>query len=537
MNIVWIVLFSSLFTYGYVPIEDVIIGSVVEENKLDPLEFIFYDFYHYENIDEIRKIKLYQHKINDAENLKRSCSYLGSSFYGADWQEKQAKRSVVATLQWLGLDLSVKAIGALSQKLNLQENDFSKMSTNLVQNYCSKNISVISLKSLEKKLKDSFENPDPFIIPSVNESPFASQYFKDSTSGENFHSKQLDYAIKVFRSFCSWSSDVDDYRLIAPYLKHPIIMSYLYKNLLGFSEDFNVQKKKVVDQKSSHSLQVICEELICRKTTKPKFDDKFPISIGSTGLFTDLSKLYCQHFRFQEYQKKSEKLVNQWLKEMEIEEPIFETNFFISLITGVPEPLIGMEKYTEIPFLLKSSIDERWDQWSKKVLSLFSKDLFFEESLRIKLDSAVPDLRFGVKSFSLKLHLTLGDLDAVLKENDKFKVRLLLNIPKNYLIQTRVKWRGLIDKIDLDGQKKLKKDFADFLAIQLKQKDKYFLQKIFTPELSALLVDDLLLQSLTLRGNLLDDYSNEVLQIPLDIYYGPFALSYLKYKTELSLKK
>ena len=54
---------------------------------------------------------------------------------------------------------------------------------------------------------------------------------------------------------------------------------------------------------------------------------------------------------------------------MELEDPIFETSFFISLMTGVPDAIFGVESYRDLPVIAKSSIEERWQLWGERFIN------------------------------------------------------------------------------------------------------------------------------------------------------------------------
>jgi len=329
--------------------------------------------------------------------------------------------------------------------------------------------------------------------------------------------------------------DVDDYRLLGPYLKNPFIMAHVIKQLSGQIDVYSEKNQKVSSVKSAQTIQVVCEDLICRRESREQFLSRFPLSTGSSGLETDLTKLYCDHFRYQDYSgAQTIPKAKEWIKEAELEDPVFETNFFISFLTGIPDPLFGLDNFVDLALLLKSSIDERWEKWAKDILSHFSKDLLFEESLKIK---TVPfDLKNEPKdrAIQLKFLITLGEMDRILDHSDKLKSSFTFKIPKNYFIQFRYKWNDLVNEIDLEGQEGLKKDFANYLDLQLKQKEKYFLQKIWNKDFSRIMAEELINQVLVHKGTLFDNYGREILEVPVEFNYGLFALSYLRYRADVN---
>jgi hypothetical protein len=521
--------------FSMVPIEDLVMTGASEEQRYDPLDSIFQNRNQKSLSDkvEIGPLKLYYHQLLEGEKLQNSCEFVKPAHYFNDWEEKQAKRSIVSTLQWIGLQFSVKAIGKFASDLNLNESDYNQLIKNMMNNYCSQNLTSISLKKVEKLLLENYATPEKYLFHHLEQIPYATEKFRNIISQENFKSTQLDYAVKSFRSFCSWGGDTEDYRLLSPYLKNPIIMNFVFQHLQGLESQFDQNKGVIQNIHSSKSHQVLCDELICRKVTKSLFDQKFKLSVGSSGLETDLQKLYCHHFQFQDYSAKTLPWAQNIVKKFEVEESLFEALFFISLMTRWPDPLFGLEKYVDIPFLIKSSMDEQWQFWAKKALSLSHRELFYEESPKLRVERMVKDLSIGVSKFELRASFTLGEFDRVIDGRDKFRAQMNLKVPLNYFIQLVKRWQILREKIDLNGQKLLMKDFASYLMIQLKEKEKYFQSKIWTDEFSKILADELLLQALNMKGSLLKNYSNTILTIPLEIEYGLFALSYLKDRGEV----
>lgn len=529
------ILLFALKAHALVPVEGIIMGEAVEEIQQDPLSFIFRDTYDRSQLAQNKKVKLYHNLFTSGTFLTESCGFYGPSIYATTWGDKQAKRSVAATLQYIGLDTAIKAVGAYAKKLDVGPADFKKLASNIVRNYCSKNVTVYSLRNIEQSLNHYYQNPMTEIIPSVESSPFATKEFKKRTEATDARSVEFDYAIKVFRSFCSWGGEVEDYRMMAPYVKNPYVMAFVIKNLLGLMDTFQEKQENVVAKTSEATVQVSCQDLICRKTDYNRFVIGFPLSVGSSGLNTDLAKLYCNHFRYQDYAGTTVvPQVKKWIKDAELEDPIFETNFFISLMSGVPDPLFGTEKYLDLPFVAKSSIDERWSIWATDVLSFFSRDLMFEESLKVKSAGRRDRVSIRTEGFRLTYRVTLGEMDRIVNEMDKLKLRFELKLSKNYLNSIRQKWVYLINEADYDGQKAYKKEIASYLELHLRKKERYFLQKMWNPDLARVLADDLLEQVVNYDGTLFNSYKDEMLTVPVEFQYGIFALGYLRFKADIT---
>ena len=524
----------SFSAWAIVPVEGIIMGKAQEELQTDPLLKIFSDIYDKSKEGENKKLKLYQAAYESGDTLGESCSYLEAPVYSTPWQEKQARRSIAATLQYIGIDTSIKAIGAYAHKMEVGEEQFKQLTTNLVKNYCSKNISIFSLRNIEKSLEHYYKNPQMEIIPSVSTSPFATEKVKDLTEKNSARSREFDQVIRNFRAFCSWGGEVEDYRMLTPYLNNRFIMAFVIKNMAGLQEVIDDKEKKVVVSSSESTVQVNCTDLICRKVDLKTFRARFPLSSGSTGILTDLQKNYCYHFRFQDPSNVINKESRAWNKAYELEDPIFETSQFISLMTGVPDFMNGIDVYRDIPLLVRSSIDERWTQWANRVLNTFSKDLLFEESLKVKVVPRHDAAELATGGFLIKFDVTLGELDRVLEDHDKLALSFDLKLSKNYLRQLRVKWNHLQKEVDLEGQQNFREETARYINLQLKDKSKLFSQKMWNDEFSKLVADELLQQTLKYRDSFFQSYQEEVLKIPVKFSYGLFAISYLRYRADVA---
>ena len=527
-------LFMSTFVYALVPVEGILLGEAVNEYQQDPLNYIFRDRYDKSSDEENSKLRLYSAAQSAGVILKEGCGYFKAPQYSNPWMEKQAKRSVAASVQYVGLDTSIKAIGAYAKKFELSEDAYKKLSQNLVKNYCSKNITVFSIKRIEQALSHYYKNPQIGLIPSVQSSPFMTSLYKEKTESMQARSNEFDQAINNFKSFCSWGGDVTDYRLMVPYLSNNFIMSFMIRNMTGLKAQYDPKTTSVFRSKSDDTVQVICDDLICRKVPKERFDKTFPRSIGSTGIFTDLIKLYCHHFNYQNYSTSNTvPEVKNWVKKMELEDPIFETSFFISLMTGVPDIVFGVDTYRDLPEVAKSSIDDRWTKWANETLSLFSKDMLFEESLKI---SAIPRRdRSAIRTegFMIDFSVTLGEMDRIVDQSDKLTASFDLKLSKNYLRHVRSKWVEFSDNIDLEGRKDFRDEVAKFINIQLETKKKYYRQNMWNKDFSRLIVEELVEQILTYRGPMFDSYKDEMLTVPVKFSYGVFALGYLRYRADV----
>lgn len=533
----FLTLILSFSAQALVPVEGIIMGEAQEDIQSDPLQRIFTRSHLEKGLTpEHRKIKYYNAFYTAGMALGESCSYLGSPEFSTPWQNKQIRRNVAATLQYIGLDTSIKAIGAYAQKLGLEKEEYNRLTQNLVKNYCSRNITIFSLKTIEKSLNYYYENPVQDIIPNFDGMPMTPAMVVDSSEKQDSRSREFDLILKNFRAFCSWGGDVEDYRLLANFLNNKFVMSFVFKNMTGVKDYFDEKEEKVVPKlDTKNTVQVGCRDLICRKMDYSSFKKLTPESIGSTGLETDLSKLYCHHFRYQTPRGRgTAPEIAKWIKAQELEDPIFETNQFISLITGVPDLMSGVENYVDVPSLLKTSVDERWTNWANNTLSFFSKDLLYEESLKIKVEPLRDTASIAVKGFSIDLSVSVGEIDRILSMHDKITMSFDLKLSKNFMRSLRTKWTTLQNNLDVEGQKDFRTDMSRYIDIQLKEKQKLFTNKMWTDDFARLIVDELIAQVMLYNGPLFESYKDEVLSVPVRFSYGFFALSYIRYRADVA---
>lgn len=530
----YLFMLMAFSAHALVPVEGILMGEAEPGIQNDPLVAIFADVYDRSQVGENKKLKMYHANYISGQNLYESCSYLGAPSYSTVWQEKQARRSMAATLQYIGLDTSIKAIGAYAKKLDVTPDNFRTLTTNLMRNYCSKNVTIFSLKNIEKALQYYYENPMMNMIPSVESSPFATTMVKTSTEKPAARSREFDLVIKNFRDFCSWGGDTDDYRMLTGYLNNRYIMAFIIKNMIGMQDRVDDKLQKVLTVASSDTVQVSCNELICRKDTIQNFKNKFPLSVGSTGIDTDLSKQYCHHFRFQDAPQKTTPEVKAWIKAQELEDPIFQTSQFISLMTGVPDFFNGIDSYNDMPLMVRSSVDDRWTQWSRYVLNSFSKDLLYEESLKVKVEPRRSLAAIATEGFMVDFSVTLGEMDRLLVSNDKLDLSFDLKLSKNYFRMLKTKWGALEKEADFEGQKAFKEEIAKYISLQIKQKEKLFRQRLWNDDFSRLIADELLTQALSYIGPMFNSYQDEMIKVPVKFSYGLFAIAYLRYRADVA---
>ncbi len=119
----------------------------------------------------------------------------------------------------------------------------------------------------------------------------------EKTNSYESKKREFNFAIKNFRDFCSWDGDVDNYRMLAPYLRNPFLMAMVFTQLLEKKLAYSPKEKTVVAKDVKGKSLVACEDLLCRQRDHAAFHRIFPRMVGSVDLTDDLETLYCGHFR------------------------------------------------------------------------------------------------------------------------------------------------------------------------------------------------------------------------------------------------
>ena len=524
-------------TIALVPLEGLLYGDVTEISQNDPLMGVFSNDAVANPLllssQKTASFKEYLGLFQQGKNLKNSCSFISSFRYSTPWKEKQAKRTIASTLQYIGIDQTMKAIVEYVKLLDFTEDEFTKLSTNLISITCSKNLSLYSIKLLKDNFKNLYDNhtKGQFQLPGLIDSPYYSEDVKLITNSVRAKKKELELTVRAFRSFCSWNGDTDNYRLMTPYLQNPFVMSVIYNNLLDRKISYNEETTVVEYKENKKTVKVTCEHLICRKTNTATFKQNFPRMVGATDLGTDFSALYCGHFSKLDYDVKGQgSTIKKWIKETTIDSPHLEAMNFLSLLTKQSDILVGLDNYAEVNKVIKSSIDSRWNKWAKEKTSNLVTDLLFEESLNVDLKTLVNTSSNLKGELSIIFDFTLGEMDRVLEDDDKVTSVFHLNLPENYLRWMRKEYIAKNNLSDYRGLKDLEQKVEAYIKSELDKKKKYFLIPLWNERLAGIIAREIQSQIVEYKGSKYKNYTNKAVSIPVRFRYGLFALKYLNEK-------
>lgn len=528
----YLLFFITIKGYGLVPIESAVMGKLNRDLQHDPLDFAFSSKNFDLKTDKDFRISLKKQVgfISEGENLKNKCVLNEKIEYKNYWKKKQAISSVVSTLQYIGLDITTRAIGKYAKTFDFSEEDYQNLVHRLVNNYCSKNMTVISHKMLKDNLLDRFKNPDSFNLPSTNSSPFFPESAKKWSESMSGREQEFEMTIKLFRSLCSWGGDHEDLRLMTMLLKNPFIMAYINRHLRAKDLEWDMFNDKIILVDSDHSVQVLCRDLICRKVEKLDFEREFPLSAGSSSLASDLERLYCQFFRDANY-KISDigPQIKKWIDKTTLEEEKFIPSQMISLLTNMPDLLLSSPSYKDFVEIAKGGISQTWTNWATKANEKNFQELFYEESLNIQLVDRSHYFYFMTPEFKVKLEVILGEIDKTFALNDKISFVYPIKLDKKFLKWVRLEY---LNATNLELEEKVVAKFIEHISDQVNKIQTRLLIAPWQTGIERIVALEILEQLKLYQGNYFNGFDSDNISIPVEFRYGLFALKYMNYRAK-----
>jgi len=518
-------------TWALVPIDGFLRGGVNPDLQEDPLRHVFESFPDGQIQDRARH-KLYRTRFEAAQELERSCRFLGTADYPSPQHETLARRGVVANLQYLGLDLTVKAVGAYARTLEMPPETYQRLVDNLTTGSCGPNLSVYGLRSIKANLAAAYERPSE--LPQWPGEPFAPLSLREASQSRTARENEFHHTLKAFRALCSWGGDVRDYRLLVPYLKSPLVMAGVLRHMEGLRPAYDDVSRSAGWSADPASMRVACQDFVCRPVKAEAFKARFPLTLGSSGLTTDLRRLWCGHFRQLDYQTRDQHpQVAAWIRAQDPEDDRNEVAQLYALQAGVPDLVVPVAGWGELAVNLRRGVDARWNRWAETSLKNFSRDLMFEEPLEIRVREPA-HVADGAHRFGFDLQVTMGELDRVISEKDKLAMAMSISLSRGWLSWVKRRWNEAAAQADPEQREAVVEEVAKHLRVHLDGKMRYFQTPLFAGGLEYLLAPEIIGQLERDTGRALAGPPEKMLEIPLRFNYGLFALSYVRYRALLS---
>lgn len=528
---------AAQISWGLVPLESLILGDVSDnygDEKDDPFSSILDQSKNDDHSQAAYKeaLALYRGHITEAINLKNSCENNHTTFYPTSWDQDQSIRSFVAGLQYMGLDISTRALVDYALKFNFTEEEFERFVDSIIGNYCSKNITVIGAKALKSNFLLKFSNKETYPMQDLSQNPL----FPNSLTlnySPSYLDREMLLTVKIFRAMCSWAGEIDNYRMLVPFLKSPLIASHVARKMAALKLRFRpIENSIELVSDIKNSTQVFCTDLICRKVDYETFVKKMPRMVGTKNYKEDFDKMYCQYFRDIDYKNKDQvPQIAQWIKDLSEEEESLMLSHFNALLTGVPDLFVRSQDFKNARELARSSVDRLWNRWAAHQVVNFDKALLYEEALSVEKIERKYYFNPLVPKFSVAFDVNFGELDRALQGVGKIKVGFILNLSKSFLSWARSTWINA-DPRDPYIRERVITLFNKNIEDQIKKQKKKFIISPWEGALEELISKEILIQLEIYKGRFFNSDNKKEVQIPIVFHYAPFALKHIAIERE-----
>lgn len=541
--------FVSTQVWSLVPMESLVLGDLSKyysQEKQDPLESIFQSIGQMRNDvqDEsleksMEKLAYYRGMAQEGHNLKNTCSRSDriDPVYATSFDQEQAVRSVLANLQYLGLDYTIRALAQYAKYFNFTSNEYQNLVLNLVGNYCSQNISVISIAQLKKNMIARFEGDNSFVLPTLENNPLMPAKLSSSIPLDDARAREMKVTLNLFKSFCSWGGLTDNLRLLPALLKHPVIMSFLIQEMVGTKVVWDKVSNTLKKENTKDSAAVVCENLICRRVSRVKFNEKMPRMVGSLSLGDDLRRLYCHKFQGVDFQTENqEPKIKEMILQMKSSDGPLLGAQLVALISTVPDLMVRSENFQDAQVYTRYSIDETWDNWASKQSDNFSRDLYYEESLSLELVKRELYFKPNDKKLKVLIDINLGEYDRINQMVGKVSSTFHLRISKRFLKWARLQWYSNLKnrtEIQADVQKKL----ALLIEDQVLMAREKFVAAPWSGALHELIAGEILDQLSFFPEDTYTSLDAGFEEIPIQLNFGVFALRHFRYRHQIEKNK
>lgn len=529
-------LVTSTSAWALAPIESLVLGNFSEsysENETDPLNYVFSRNRSLQGANQSykRELALYRGFYEEGKNTINYCKQTREIHYATEWEKVQVMRSLLSEIQYIGLDLTARALPQYAKALEFSKEEYTNLVDGLVGNFCSSNLSVISKKELRNNLLIKFEKENNFKLPSVQGNPFFPDNIDTYLPPKTAIEQEFKYTVKLFQSICSWSGNPTNPGLMVPILKNPALMAFFFRQMNNQEISWKENDNAVYLREDKNTVQVWCDNLICRKTFRENFFNKVYFSVGGTNLNEDLRRLYCEEWRTIDYKPaENDERLAKIMNSITFDEENFINSQFIALITGVPDFLLRAEKFNQGMDVLRSSVDFTWNKWAKAQTETLNRELYFEEPLTLELVERAQyfNTHDGVPKISFDVNL--GEFDRVSQRIGKVRVSFKINIQRSFLISYRDNLKNLDPQNAVAEKERLLKRFKAQMTKDINDAREKFIIPPWKGDLEALIANELSEQMLLIPDKYFKMEKGGIEPINIELNYGVFALKYINHQ-------
>ncbi len=521
--------------HALVPVESLILGNFSEdysENKTDPLNYVYSRDLSIKNYSRESKNELAQYRgfYEEGKNITNFCRDNPSGQYASEWEKTQVKRSTMATIQYIGLDLISRALPQYAKALDYSRDEYVNMVDGLVGNYCSTNLSVISKRELLNNFYLKYDKENTFKLPTTSGNPYFPSNIESYLPAKRSLEQELLFTVKLFKSLCSWSGNPANPGLMVPVLKHSALMAFIGRQMANLTIGWKEMDNTIFLKEEKLTTQIWCENLICRKTTPEKFSSKFYYSVGGTSINEDIKRLYCREFRNSDYKpKESDPRLAKIMNSMTFDEENLINSQFIALITGVPDLFVRAEKFNDGAELFRSGIDYTWSKWAQKMSDNFTRDLFFEEALTLEQVDSNQYYNFRDGKLKVAFDVNLGEFDRINQRAGKVRVHFNIFIQNSFLTYYKTALKNL-DYKSTSEKNRLKKRLKLQITKDVSNAREKFIIPPWRGDLEELIANEITSQIMETPDKNLALGTSGMRPVEVEINYGLFALKYINHQ-------
>ena len=521
----------SLSANAMIPLDKLVLGNFFEHfpEKIETLD-LFMKPIKKSSIKQQKQLQLFRGFYQEGENLENFCINKKDSSQFDFSERQQVKQSYIATFQYVGLDITARALSKYALLFDFSTEEYQHLVDYLTGNYCSANLTVIGHTKLKKNIMAYFNDPHSFAIPSIKDNPLFSHYKEIRNDTKKHRKQEFLHTIKLFQAFCSWGNNPDNLRLLVPLLKNPSLSAFVIRHMaakkIGYSSGHNII------QDDATTSQIWCDHLICRKKTQTEFEKKLTTLFEGEDISNTLSYLYCKEFKNAKYKIKDQVVqIKKIISKRDQSEENLMTSQMISLITGIPNLLLWVNKFNDGKKILQDHINEKLDYWASMQNASHNKTLYFEESLSFELVDRKFYFERTLPRFKVIIDVNSGEFDRVNQMIGKLSATFDIKLNYSYLKWLRTQWNlPMTEKKIKKARQKLKQT----LVLRIEGQTNHAVNKLGIPviknKLNSLVAKEILSQIERYRGVFFKQQTRDPVKISIIFNYAPFALKYNRYR-------
>ncbi len=527
--------------FALTPLKGLLLGNLEDESlSKDPLPFLMTSgdsASSRSSKGSIYKAQLARYRgfFEEGENLVNNCHALGPVRYATPFEREQAKRAVLASLQYYALDHLISALAKSAVDRSVSSINFTNFVDYMVGSYCSANMTIISHRELRRQFKSRYERIQngsyKWTTPDIRENPLFASSLGESANIDMIRDREFYIWSELFKSTCSWSGDVFNLRLMVPLVRDPVIMSHVIRSMSQLELSLNEKKNEIERVKNQNVERVYCKNLICRRASSDKeFNESFPRSIGSNSLMNDLERLYCEDLRDVDYTRREQvEQIKEIMDKRTLDEEALMKASLVGLWTGIPDLMLYEDKFNQIPNLVDLAYRREVSRWADEQIAFGLSDLTYEEPIAYEVEDR--SLFWSPRDGKLKvvIDVNLGEFDRMNESIGKLSIDVPLNISESFLSWLQYEWKGSVGL----GQK-VRDNLTARLASELEQEinkgSEILKLELWPPQITKLVADELITQIGLMNLNPYKRDSKAKVEIPLRMNFGIFALKALRDK-------